>query len=172
MRGRLLTVTIAVGALTAACSSGSSGHGAGGSSASGSPNSTAAAAVTVAVAAGHLTATDGHTLYYNTVDTATSIGCVGSCASTWPPLLGQPTAGAGVSSGDLGTAARPGGVTQVTFQGHPLYEFAGDAAAGSTKGSGLTDGGGRWVVATVGSTPARSPASSTSGGGGGGYGGY
>lgn len=101
----------------------------------------------ISVSHDRLTAPDGKTLYYNTVDTATSIKCVGGCASEWPPLTGRPAPGAGLDDGDFSTAARPDGSTQITFYGHPLYEFSGDGT-GDTKGQGIQDEGGHWVVAT------------------------
>jgi len=44
---------------------------------------------------------------------------------------------------DLGTVTAADGSTQVTFYGHPLYSFAGDAAPGDANGQGL---GGVWYV--------------------------
>lgn len=175
MRGRLLTIAVAAAAVTAACSS--SGHSGGSTGSSGSTGAGgttgSSGSVTVTVKGGRLTAPNGKTLYYNTVDTAATIGCTGSCAAIWPPLLGQPTAGSGVDQSKLGTASRPGGGQQVTYYAHPLYEYSGDSGPGSAAGSGLADGGGRWVVATPGaSAGSSSSSSSTSGGGGGGYGGY
>jgi predicted lipoprotein with Yx(FWY)xxD motif len=124
---------------------------------------------------GHLVGPGGRTLYYNTVDSTTKITCVGRCATEWPPLTGTPRAGAGLSATSFGTAARPDGRQQVTFDGHPLYEFAGDRAAGQTAGNGIADAGGRWMVATPkpGAAPAPSSSatsSSASSPGGGGYG--
>jgi hypothetical protein len=68
----------------------------------------------------------------------------------------------------LGTATRPDGTTQATFDGHPLYEFAADKAPGDHKGEGIDDQGGSWHAATVsGGTPAGSsstvPSSSSTG---------
>ena len=75
--------------------------------------------------------------------------CDGACASAWPPLTtsGKPTAGAGVvAAASSGTAKRPDGTTGVTYDGHPLYTYAGDGAPGQTAGEGLTDYGAPWYA--------------------------
>ena len=56
---------------------------------------------------------------------------------------------------------------ETTFDGHPLYTFAGDTAPGQNKGNGLNAAGGLWhEITTSGSASA---GNSTSGSGGGGY---
>ena len=45
----------------------------------------------------------------------------------------------------LATTHRASG-TQVTYDGHPLYRFAGDAKAGQTNGEGSTAFGASWYV--------------------------
>jgi predicted lipoprotein with Yx(FWY)xxD motif len=89
----------------------------------------------------------GMTLYLYTKDTPNTSNCYGGCATAWPPLLttGAPTAGAGVDDSKLGTTTRTDGSTQVTYNGWPLYYFAGDHAAGDTTGEGK---GGVWYVIT------------------------
>ncbi|MDT4949644.1 MAG: hypothetical protein QOJ37_2239 [Pseudonocardiales bacterium] len=142
-------VATAVATLSTACSS--SGGSAGKTTAAGTQSGTPAAAgssVTISLAGGRLTAPDGHTLYYNTVDTASKIDCVGVCATNWPPLVGTPKAAPGIGKSDLSTATRPGGGVQVTYYGHPLYEFKADTTASDRKGDGVADGGGKWLVAT------------------------
>lgn len=152
----------AVLALTTACSSNSS-NGSGGNSqppASSAPaGGSQAAGVIISVNGSTLTGPDGHTLYVNTVDTASNVSCTGACTSVWPPVTGAPTAGGGVDAAKLGTITRPDGTTQVTLEGHPLYEFAKDTAAGDKKGEGIADGGGTWHVATLAGLPASGPAS-------------
>src|SRR5581483_4302847 len=143
----LITATLAAAGLTAtACSSGTGGSGGsgggaygggagGGATSSGSTSAAAApAAVRISVSGGRLVGADGKTLYFNTVDTASAIKCTGSCASLWPPVVGHPSVGTGLSAAKFGTAARPGGGLQVTFAGHPLYEFSGDSGPGMTNG--------------------------------------
>lgn len=91
-----------------------------------------------------LTNAQGMTLYYRTSDTATSV-CSGGCASAWPPLL------ASGSSTPTSSAALPGNLSvvtnvngsQVAYNGHVLYTFSGDSAAGQTNGEGV---GGVWFV--------------------------
>jgi predicted lipoprotein with Yx(FWY)xxD motif len=149
-------------ALIAACSSGGSGGGGaygGGGGGSSAPASAGAqaAAVTISTSGTMLTGTGGRTLYANTVDTATTISCTGECALAWPAVTGKATAGSGVDDSKLGTIARPDGVTQVTYNGHPLYEFKNDKAAGDKNGEGIADGGGTWHAATVSLTPMGSP---------------
>lgn len=163
----------AVATLATACSSSASGGGTS-DSAPAPPGST----VTISLSAGRLTAADGRTLYYNTVDTAKKIDCVAGCATTWPPVLGKPKTGKGVDAEDFTTTTRPDGHLQITYYGHPLYEFSGDSAAGDHHGDGVADGGGKWVVATPEQAAGKGAASSSAptksspssdGGGGGGY---
>ena len=90
----------------------------------------------------------GRTLYLFEADKGTMSKCDGACASAWPPLTtrGKPTAGAGVVTAKLGTAKRADGTTGVTYDGHPLYTYAGDGAPGQTTGEGLTDYGAPWYA--------------------------
>ncbi len=88
-------------------------------------------------------------------------------------MTGPVTAGSG-ATGTLGTITRADGTTQATYDGHPLYTYVGDTAAGQAKGNGLNLSGGLWYEMTVsGAKPAVGTAASTpsaSTGGGGGYG--
>ncbi len=95
-----------------------------------------------------LTNADGKTLYYFTADTATTAACTSGCTNNWPPLLftgsGSPTSSATLP-GKLSTQTDANG-NQVEYNGHLLYLFASDTAAGQTNGEGI---GGKWFVATV-----------------------
>jgi predicted lipoprotein with Yx(FWY)xxD motif len=90
----------------------------------------------------------GRTLYLFQKDTGMTSTCTGTCASIWPPLTttSKPTTGAGLSAGKLAVAKRPGGGREVTYAGHPLYTYAGDAKPGDTKGQGLDQFGAEWYV--------------------------
>ena len=115
-----------------------------------------------------VTNSKGMTLYWFVPDTSTASKCTGSCATYWPPLIGPVTAGSGVT-GTLGSITRPGGAAQVTYDGHPLYTYAGDSAPGQAKGNGLNVSGGVWWEMTVsGAKPATSTSSNTSSNTGGG----
>ena len=64
--------------------------------------------------------------------------CAGDCLTKWPALTVAagvtPTGGSGVV-GTLGTITRSDDATiQVTYNGLPLYFFAGDTAAGDANG--------------------------------------
>jgi predicted lipoprotein with Yx(FWY)xxD motif len=89
---------------------------------------------------------DGKTLYVFDNDKGSTSSCEGGCASTWPPLTtdGDPTAGDGAQASLLGTTDRSDGSSQVTYDGHPLYRYNADTAAGNTHGQGV--GGIWWVV--------------------------
>ena len=170
----LATIALTV----AACgSSASSSSPAAQSSSPAAPTSSAAAAGagSSASSASLLTATvngtkvltnaKGFVLYWFAPDTPTSSKCSGSCATYWPPVTGPVTAGSGVT-GTLSTITRSDGTKQATYDGHPLYTYAGDTSPGQAKGNGLNVSGGLWYEMTVsGATPAAS-ASATSGGGG------
>jgi predicted lipoprotein with Yx(FWY)xxD motif len=163
----LLTVAAAA-AVLAACSSSATSSSSGGSSSSGSPAAATAGSLKTATIGGAtvLTSASGFTLYSFAPDTPTKSNCNGACAQNWPPVTGPATA-SGVT-GTFGTIKRSDGSVQATFDGHPLYTFAGDTAPGQAKGNGLNVAGGLWhEVTTSGTAPA---GSSSSGSGGGGYG--
>ena len=112
-----------------------------------------------------LTNAQGLTLYWFVPDTSTTSKCTGSCATYWPPVKGPITAGSGVT-GTLGTITRSDGTTQATYDGHPLYTYAGDTSPGQNKGNGLNVSGGLWYEMTVsGATPGASAKASSSSGG-------
>ena len=83
----------------------------------------------------------GRTLYHYLDDHGKKIDCTGACATQWPPVLvaksAKPVAGAGIKAGKLGTITRPDGTVQVTYNGFPLYRFAGDTKSGQVNGQGL-----------------------------------
>jgi predicted lipoprotein with Yx(FWY)xxD motif len=116
-----------------------------------------------------VTNAQGFTLYWFAPDTSTASKCTGSCATYWPPVKGPATAMSGVT-GKLGTITRPDGTTQATYDGHPLYTFAGDTAPGQAKGNGVNASGGLWYEMTVSGTTAATGASAKPTSGGGGYG--
>jgi predicted lipoprotein with Yx(FWY)xxD motif len=93
-----------------------------------------------------LTSEKGFTLYWFVPDSPAASRCTGSCAAYWPPVIGTPTAGPGVTTGKLGTIKRPGGTTQATYGGHPLYTYVGDDAPGQARGNKIDLNGGYWYV--------------------------
>jgi predicted lipoprotein with Yx(FWY)xxD motif len=186
MRNKLLAATglVIAGLSAAACGSSSTAAPAGGTptskAASAAPHasSPAAGAAALKTAKIHgttvLTNSKGFALYSFAPDTATTSKCSGSCAQFWPPVTGHAMAVSG-ATGHFGTLTRTNGTTQVTYNGHPLYTFAGDKSPGQDTGNGLNNFGGLWRVVTA--SGAAAPAGpkatqSTGGGGGGGGGGY
>ena len=114
----------------------------------------------------------GRTLYWFAIDTPTTSKCTGSCATYWPPVIGKPTAAAGMSLAHaLGSITRSNGQIQATYDGHPLYTYIGDTAAGDVKGNGKNLSGGLWWAATPSgaklTTAAAKPSSSASSSSGG-----
>ena len=90
-----------------------------------------------------ITSAKGFTLYSFAPDTATTSKCYGGCAQYWPPVLGTPKAGPGVT-GTLGTIKRTDGTTQATYDGHPLYTYIADSAPGQAHGNNIDLNGGVW----------------------------
>jgi predicted lipoprotein with Yx(FWY)xxD motif len=143
--GLLITLVLA------ACGGGGGGgYGATGSSSNASaPAATTIRTATVMVGGMSepvLTTAAGRTLYYFMPDSTHTVACTGSCAKTWPPLL-TPASGAPNGSGlpgALGSLHDANG-DQVVYNGHPLYTYSGDTAAGQAHGQGLL---GKWFVAT------------------------
>jgi predicted lipoprotein with Yx(FWY)xxD motif len=98
----------------------------------------------------------GRSLYLFEADTNGKSTCTSAgCVAEWPPLIAAGTAhvGAGLAANQLGTTTRPDGHQQVSYDGHPLYYFAGDTQAGVTGGQGLNDNGGLWYVVHTDGTP-------------------
>jgi predicted lipoprotein with Yx(FWY)xxD motif len=120
-----------------------------------------------------LTTAAGLTLYWFAKDTATKSNCNGSCATYWPPVIGTPAAAAGMSlPHGFGTIKRANGQTQATYDGHPLYTYAGDTAAGQVSGNAIRASGGLWwAVTPSGAVLGKAKAKAKSGGSGGGSGG-
>lgn len=141
-----------------------------GSSSSGSTPATAAAATSASGAGTVRTVSDaslggsilvdahGMTLYRLSGESASHFICTGqSCLAVWHPLKAGSSEPSGAAS--LGTAKRPDGSEQVTYEGGPLYTFSADKAPGQTNGQGLKDVG-TWGVVKVGSSEGGSGASS------------
>jgi predicted lipoprotein with Yx(FWY)xxD motif len=68
-------------------------------------------------------------VYTLSTDGAHTSACEGQCALRWPPVLtsGRPETGPNIPGHAVGTIVRPDGSHQVTFNGQPLYLYAGDA---------------------------------------------
>jgi predicted lipoprotein with Yx(FWY)xxD motif len=111
----------------------------------------------------YLTGEDGKSLYVFAKDTANTSNCTsaGGCMATWPPFTLDPgesaVAGTGVT-GTVSTIQRSDGSTQVAINGHPVYYFSGDAAAGQTNGQGFK---GIWYLAAADGSPLQGAAASS-----------
>jgi predicted lipoprotein with Yx(FWY)xxD motif len=83
----------------------------------------------------------GRTLYRFTAEAQGRPVCTGACVKTWPPATVR-------DDSDLpdhvATVDRPdGGGLQLTYDGHPLYRYAGDHSSDDANGEGV---GGQWYV--------------------------
>ena len=98
-----------------------------------------------------LTTGRGVTVYAFEADHGTTSACTGACAAAWPPVTvsGARITVAGGAGALAGQITRPGGVRQLTYAGHPLYTFAGDAGPGASSGQGSQAFGARWDVLTA-----------------------
>lgn len=160
--------------LTAACGSSSSGSPAAGGAAGSTTSAALALAATTAPAAGSAAAGSGaaagaavtvqtktgalgtylvdgagRTLYLWAADKSATSSCDASCIQYWPPLTGTPKAAGSLQQSALSTSARSDGSKQVTYDGHPLYYFAGDKTPGATAGQGSNGSGALWWVVGV-----------------------
>jgi predicted lipoprotein with Yx(FWY)xxD motif len=158
-----------VGSATAAALLALSVAGCGGSSSTPAPPKTASGhTATVGLDGTNLgkvlVDSQGRTLYLFAADTGPKSTCTGACASGWPPLdaSSKPTSGAGLKAALIGTTKRPGGQTQVTYDGHPLYRYSGDQQPGDTTGQRLNAFGAQWFAVTA--SGGRSTGSASSGG--------
>src|SRR5215471_18660424 len=167
--------TAAAIVLLAACGSSGSGGTNTSAPAGGSGSTSVVVKVAKTGAGSVLTNAAGFTLYTFQADKGTTSTCYGACAQFWPPVIGTAHMASGQNiSGHFGTTTRKDGKVQVTYNGHPLYTYAGDTQPGQTAGNGINQDGGIWNVITTsasGAGAASSPsAAPSSGSGGGGYG--
>jgi predicted lipoprotein with Yx(FWY)xxD motif len=84
----------------------------------------------------------GAALYAADQESNGTVACTDGCTSIWDPLTvsdgSRPSAGDAVSA-ELGTATRPDGTQQVTFEGRLLYRFVEDPAPATVTGNGFAD---------------------------------
>lgn len=146
--GGVAAVTLVLAGCGGGTSGGSYGAAAGGGSASSSGSGGSSVDLAVSNLGRILVDGKGRTLYLFEADKGATSVCNGACASVWPPLTtsGKSKAGTGVSAGKLGTAKRDDGTTGVTYNGHPLYTYAGDSAPGQTTGEGINGFGAEWYA--------------------------
>jgi len=157
-----LSVPLAAVLLAAACSSSGTSSAAqpgsapasSASSASGGAASGSSGGTVITTASGsagtHLVSGSGRALYMWVKDSKDKSVCSGACAGAWPPVVaaGKVVAQGGAQASELGTITRSDGTKQVTYNGWPLYYFAGDPGAGTTTGQGNDGFGAKWWLLT------------------------
>jgi predicted lipoprotein with Yx(FWY)xxD motif len=92
----------------------------------------------------------GRTLYRFTAEAQGRPVCTGACVSTWPPAT--VTSASGLPA-HVATVKRDDGALQLTYNGHPLYRYAGDSSTADANGQGV---GGQWFVVKAGGGSASS----------------
>lgn len=95
-----------------------------------------------------LVTSGGLTLYDFHKDKGATSSCYGACAGAWPPLLtkGNPQAQGAADRSMLGTTKRKDGTLQVTYNGWPLYTYAGDQGPGEANGNDIDQFGAEWYA--------------------------
>jgi predicted lipoprotein with Yx(FWY)xxD motif len=147
MRLTALVALLAVSAVLTACGSsyGGSDDKSSGSSGASAAKSRVVASAEKAKVGSVIVDAQGRTLYRFTAEAQGLPVCTGACIGTWPPAL------AGSATGlpeHVATVKRPdGGKLQLTYDGHPLYRYAGDQSQADANGEGV---GGQWFVLKAG----------------------
>ena len=98
---------------------------------------------------------NGQAIYVFEIDGPDQSNCTSdACVMAWPPVLTQeePTAGAGVDAGLLGTIRRDDGTLQVTYNERPLY-FYEHEGPGEIKCHNVDLHGGLWWIVTPSGDP-------------------
>ncbi len=135
------TAAAAVMALAAGCGSSSSNTPASGGSTTPTSSATTGSASSLKTASTSigtvLVDSSGRTVYELVGDSVAKPTCTGGCLSAWP-------------------AVKANG-TQVVVNGHPVYTYTDDTAAGQTKGQGVTDQWGRWWALDAQGNPITTP---------------
>ncbi|MCB1000222.1 MAG: hypothetical protein KDB40_13085 [Acidimicrobiales bacterium] len=90
----------------------------------------------------------GKVLYLFVPDAQGESTCYDQCAANWPAFGEIDAVGSGLDASLLGTTTRTDGTVQATYNGWPLYYYAGDANPGDMLGQSLNDVW--WVVDAAG----------------------
>jgi predicted lipoprotein with Yx(FWY)xxD motif len=138
MRLITLLALLAVSAVLAACGGSDSAKS---SSSASSAGSTVLTSAKKAKVGSVIVDAQGRTLYRFTAEAEGVPVCTGACVGTWPPAV--VTAASGLPK-HVATVRRPDdGKLQLTYDGHPLYRYAGDRAKADANGEGV---GGQWFA--------------------------
>jgi predicted lipoprotein with Yx(FWY)xxD motif len=143
LRGWLLALAL-VPAVVAGCG-GDSDPDAGASSGSGGAQATEDLAQATVISrdvpgfGDALATSDRRPVYVSTGDSEGKSTCTGACAKEFPPLeaSGELLAGPGVDPGKLSSFKRSDGMTQVAFDGQPLYTSSQKGLVSSKAGEDL-----------------------------------
>jgi predicted lipoprotein with Yx(FWY)xxD motif len=102
----------------------------------------------------------GKTLYALEKDGKGKSSCYDACSTRWPPLLSPEGTAKALDASVKGDAIvniqRTDGTVQVTYQGHPLYHYSQDQAAGQINGQGIKDQFGEWYMLSPAGEPIQS----------------
>jgi predicted lipoprotein with Yx(FWY)xxD motif len=144
MRLTALLALLALSAVLAACGSSYGGSAEGASSAS-SATPTVLTSAKKAKVGSVIVDAQGRTLYRFTAEAQGVPVCTGACVGTWRPAVVASAAGL---PRHVATVKRPdAGKLQLTYDGHPLYRYAGDQSKADANGEGV---GGQWFVVKAG----------------------
>ncbi len=105
----------------------------------------------------------GKTLYFADQEAGGAIKCTESCLTFWFPVEGSESTAKSMEG--LAVVKRSdNGMSQLTFEGKPLYTFKLDTGPGQNKGNNLTDEFDGttfvWHAATTTAAPTAAPSSS------------
>jgi predicted lipoprotein with Yx(FWY)xxD motif len=138
---RLIPLVVVVALVLAACGSSSDDSAA----PSGSTGARAIVASAKKAKVGSVVVdAQGRTLYRFTAEAQGRPVCTGACVSTWPPATVAKATGL---PAHVATVKRDDGALQLTYDGHPLYRYAGDSSTADANGEGV---GGQWFVVKAG----------------------
>jgi predicted lipoprotein with Yx(FWY)xxD motif len=162
----------ATAGLVAACGSGGTSQAAGPASPAAASHGTVISVRKLPGVGNVLVDRSGRTVYSPQQEADGKIMCTGGCLGFWMPVKASQGAalhGSSGVTGTLGTIRRPdGGVTQLTYDGRPLYTFRLDQAPGQAHGNNFTDhfGGASftWHAITASGAVAQPDRSGSSGG--------
>jgi predicted lipoprotein with Yx(FWY)xxD motif len=115
---------------------------------------------------------NGRTLYLFAGDKRNLSTLSAAGQAVWPlySSTATPASSGGAVASRIATTTGTGGMSQITYNGHPLYYYVGDHKPGDTNGQGLNQFGARWYVLGPGGTAitsastAPAPAAPSSGG--------